>query len=98
MTAAPSATPASMGCVDPNIQIVFVWTREDLTLETCAGAVAQQSLTVGEPVLILQLTPEALPAPGFCTEVDFIEVQAQVDETIAGWVLNTQILRGEACP
>ncbi|MFO7682429.1 MAG: hypothetical protein R6X34_20520, partial [Chloroflexota bacterium] len=98
ITAAPSATPANMGCVDPNIQIVYVWTREDLTLETCAGAVAQQSLSSGEAVFLLEATPEALPAPGFCAEVDFIEIQAQVDETIAGWVLETQILRGEACP
>ncbi|MFO7684154.1 MAG: protein phosphatase 2C domain-containing protein, partial [Chloroflexota bacterium] len=92
ITAAPSATPANMGCVDPNIQIVYVWTREDLTLETCAGAVAQQSLSSGEAFFLLEATPEALPAPGFCAEVDFIEIQAQVDETIAGWVLETQIL------
>jgi PPM family protein phosphatase len=97
-TPEPTATPANVGCVDPNIQIVYVWAEEDLTQETCGGAVAQTALNAGELVTILQATPAALPAPGFCAEVDFIEVQAQADDTVVGWVLDTQILRDEACP
>ena len=93
----PTATLANMGCVEPNIVIVFVWTKEDLTLETCAGALAQLSLTAGEPVLLLQATPEALSVPGNCSAADFVEVQSQVDETLTGWVLESQILRDEAC-
>lgn len=98
LSATPSATPATIGCVDPFIEIVYVWTEADLTGETCANALAQQSLAAGEAVLVLQATPEILPAPPFCAEVAFIEVQSQVDDTVSGWVLETQILNGEACP
>jgi serine/threonine protein phosphatase PrpC len=94
----PTATSAPVGCVDPNVLVVYVWLKEDLTTENCAAAVAPVYLDAAEPVLILQPTPEALPGPGFCTVVDFIEVQSQLDETINGWVLDTQILREEACP
>jgi protein phosphatase len=98
LSATPSPTPANIGCVDPNIEIVYVWAKADLTVETCANALAQQSLTTGESVLVLEATPQTLPAPGFCAEVAFVEVQSQVDETVSGWVLETQILRDEACP
>jgi len=97
-TPEPTVTPASIGCVDPNIQIVYVWAEEDLTQETCGSAFAQVALNAGEIVFILEATPAALFAPGFCAEVDFIEVQSKEDATIAGWVLDTQILRDEACP
>jgi serine/threonine protein phosphatase PrpC len=97
-TPEPTATPAFLGCVDPNIEIVYVWTREDLTLETCGAAFAQLALDAGESVVILEATPVALPAPGFCTDLDFIEVQSELDETVTGWVLDTQIARGEECP
>ena len=97
-TPEPTATPANVGCVDPNIDIVYVWKVEDLTQETCGAAFAQLALDTGERVLILEATPVALPGPGFCTEVDFIEVQSEIDETTIGWVLDTQILRDEACP
>ena len=96
-TPEPTATPANIGCVDPNIQVVYVWAVTDLTQETCGAAVAQVSLNAGETVLILEATPAALPAPGFCAEVDFIEVASEADATVTGWVLDTQILRDEAC-
>ena len=98
ITPQPTPTPANLGCVDPNIEIVYVWTTADLTPETCCTALAQISLGAGERVLILQTTPVSLPAPGVCTEVEFVEVQAETDETVTGWVLDTQILRDEACP
>jgi serine/threonine protein phosphatase PrpC len=94
----PTATPANLGCVNPDIEIVYVWTQEDLTLETCGAAFAQLALGTGESVIILEATPVALPAPGFCTDLDFIEVQSEADETVIGWVLDTQIERGEECP
>ncbi|MBE2221537.1 MAG: serine/threonine-protein phosphatase [Anaerolineae bacterium] len=97
-TPEPTVTPANVGCVDPNIEIVYVWQVEDLTIETCAAAVAQLALNAGEFVTILETTPVALPAPGFCADTDFIEVQAADDAAIIGWVLDTQILRDEACP
>lgn len=98
VTPQPTTTPANIGCVDPNIEIVYVWTAADLTLETCGTALAQLSLGAGERVLILQTTPVSLPAPGVCTAVEFVEVQAETDETVTGWVLDTQILRDADCP
>lgn len=94
----PTAIPAPVGCADLNSLAVYVWAKEDLTLENCAAAVASVSLAAGDPVSILEPTPESLIGPQFCTEIDFIEVQSQADDTIVGWVLDTQILRGEDCP
>ena len=97
-TPMPSETPVPLGCVDPNIQIVYVWSDADLTIDACGGAFAQSALGFGESVIILEETPVALPAPNNCAEVNFIRVQSEVDDTIAGWVLDSQILRDEACP
>jgi protein phosphatase len=96
-TPQPSATPPVIGCVAPNA-IAYVWAKEDLAPDTCAGAVTNDSLNAGASVIILALTPEALPVKGICVDADFIEVQSQQDETIRGWVLNSDILRDNACP
>ncbi len=97
-TPEPTATPAVVGCVNPEILAVYVWEKDDLTLQTCAAAIASVYLDSGEPIIILQPTPETLAGPQFCTDFDFIEVQSQLDETIRGWVLESQILPGEECP
>ncbi|PIE82300.1 MAG: hypothetical protein CSA11_01050 [Chloroflexi bacterium] len=97
-TPEPTATPAVVGCVNPNILAVYVWEKEDLTPETCAAAIASVYLDAGEPILILQPTPETLAGSQTCTDLDFVEVQSQLDETIQGWVLESQILPEEECP
>jgi serine/threonine protein phosphatase PrpC len=97
-TPEPTATPTSLGCVDPAIFTVYVWLKEDLTAETCASASAQLSFAPGEEFIILQTTPETFPSPGNCQDVAFLEVQSLADEAVTGWVLETQILRDEACP
>jgi hypothetical protein len=96
-TPEPTATPPVIGCVVPNA-VAYVWAKEDLTPDMCAGAVTNDSLNAGARVIILALTPEALRAQGNCLEADFIEVQSEQDEMMQGWVLNADILRGDACP
>lgn len=94
-TAEAQATPLPTGCVSLNAY-AYIWAKEDLQPDTCSGAIANVYLNPGEPVLILQATPETLRASGGCLEADFIEVRSEVDETIQGWVLASDI--DQDCP
>jgi len=93
----PEATPVVTGCVSLNAY-AYVWAKADLQADTCVSAIADVYLNPGEPVLILQPTPQRLRASGGCLEADFIEIQSQTDETIRGWVLDSDIDREDACP
>lgn len=97
-TATPTGTPVLAGCV---IEIpLFVWQDDDI-LGTECNAIAENELTLGEEVIILDNIARFVTGPDpFCLENEMIKVQSVTRSEVSGWVLYSAIITlqpGQTC-
>ncbi len=100
-TVEPETPTANLACIVSPGAFTFVWQETQLVGSNC-DQFAQDLLSDGDPVTILDAAPRAVLGPdATCLENNFIKVQSAADPAIEGWVLvdNVQATTAEqGCP